>query len=296
MIALDVMGGDYAPDVVLEAAVEAARGGVSILLFGPSQRIQESLSRLHADWAALPLKIVDAPDTVGMDEEPVFAVRKKPQSSLVMAVSAVARGQASAVVSAGNSGALMAAAAFIIGRIDGIERPAIAGFFPSHSGRVLVLDLGANTECRPQHLLQFAQLGDAYARELGISNPRIGLLANGHEETKGSLLVKEAHQLIKQDGAFNFIGNIEPYDIIDHKADVVVCDGFSGNILLKTQEAVIEAAAAWTGNAAALEEHMTHRTVGGALLLGVKGRVIVCHGASDAKMLKNALFFAAQKS
>lgn len=295
MIALDVMGGDYAPDVVLEAAVGAARGGVSILLFGPSQRIQESLNRINPDWATLPLKIVDAPDTVGMDEEPVFAVRKKPQSSLVMAVSAVARGEASAVVSAGNSGALMAAAAFIIGRIDGIERPAIAGFFPSHSGRVLVLDLGANTECRPQHLLQFAQLGAAYAQDLGITHPRIGLLANGHEETKGSLLVKEAHQLIKQDESLNFIGNIEPYDIIDHKADVVVCDGFSGNILLKTQEAVIEAAAVWTGNAAALEEHMTHRAVGGALLLGVKGRVIVCHGASDAKMLKNALFFAAEK-
>ncbi len=294
MIAVDVMGGDHAPHVVLEGALAAAKKSVPVMLYGPEAMIHEWLAKHDSSWDQYAITIAHASDTIAMDEEPVLAVRRKMGSSLVKAVASVAQGQSSAVLSAGNSGALMAAAALMIGRQEGIERPAIAGFLPTAQGEVLALDLGANTECRPGHLIQFAHLGNTYARQaLHITNPRIGLLSNGHEEGKGSLLVKETHALLKNE-TLNFIGNVEPYDIIDHKADVIVCDGFAGNVMLKTMEAISGLIESWLDEktAKALGQRFAHKRLGGALLLGVKGSVVVCHGGADSEAIERAISYA----
>src|SRR5271157_3208988 len=166
MIAVDVMGGDHAPDVVLAGALAAAKKSIPVMLFGPQAMMEHWLDASDRSWHSLPIKLVDCPDTIAMDDEPVFAVRKKAQSSLVKAITSVAAGDCSAVISAGNSGALMAAAVFFIGRADGIERPAIAGFLPTQTGSVLALDLGANTECRPEHLVQFARMGALHMQKI----------------------------------------------------------------------------------------------------------------------------------
>lgn len=294
MIAIDVMGGDNAPEVVLQGALAAAKKYIPVALYGPQGMIRQWLTCNDPSWECLSITVVDASEIVAMDEEPVLAVRKKPASSLVKAVASVAAGQSVAVLSAGNSGALMAAAALIIGRCAGVERPAIAGFLPTPQGRTLILDLGANTECRPAHLQTFAHLGNDYVhRTLGITNPRIGLLSNGHEEGKGSMLVKETYALLKLD-SLNFIGNVEPYDVFTHKADVVVCDGFSGNVLLKTMESVTQMITGLIDPQAAqaVAMHFSSGLLSGALLLGVNGSVIVCHGSADAHAIENAISFA----
>jgi phosphate acyltransferase len=291
MIAVDVMGGDHAPYVVLEGALAAAKKTIPVVLYGPQELIISWLDEHACGWEIYPITIVDAPDIIAMDDEPVRAVCKKPSSSLVKAAVGVAEGRCSAVLSAGNSGALMAAATLCIGKSDGVERPAIAGLLPVISGEVLALDLGANIECRPHHLLQFAHMGNAYAQStLLVQHPRIGLLANGHEEGKGSPLIKEAHISLKKE-TLNFVGNVEPYDIFAGKVDVVVCDGFSGNVLLKTMEAVAELIASKIDltQAQALKSHFSYQRCGGALLLGIKRPVIVCHGCSDAKAIENAI-------
>ncbi len=294
MIAIDVMGGDQAPGVVLEGALAAAKKSVPVILYGPKEMIHHWLSTHDNAWEQYAIVVADADDHIAMDEEPVSAVRKKRSSSLVKAVSSVAAGESIAVLSAGNSGALMAASALIIGRKEGIERPAIAGFLPTTQGNVLALDLGANTECRPYHLFQFAHMGNDYMRHaLNLEHPRIGLLSNGHEEGKGSMLVKETHKLLKTSN-LNFIGNIEPYDIFNHKADVVVCDGFSGNVQLKTLEAVCDLVTGWVDPTLKqqLMTKLAHKQLGGALLLGINGNVVVCHGNSDAQVIENAILFA----
>jgi phosphate acyltransferase len=294
MIAVDVMGGDHAPQVALQGALAAAKKSVPVLLCGPQEIIHQWLDTHDSSWKTYPIKIVDAPDIVAMDEEPVAAVRKKTNSSLVKAVASVAMGHCTAVISAGNSGALMAAAVFVIGRADGVERPAIAGFVPAHNKQVFVLDLGANTECRPSHLQKFAHMASDYVTQvLLVPNPRVGLLSNGHEEGKGSLLVKETHVLLKND-TLNFIGNVEPYDIFAGKADIVVCDGFSGNVLLKTMEAVAERIAGLlpADMAQRIADSFAYTQHGGALLLGVKKPVIVCHGNSSTGMIENAIMLA----
>ncbi len=294
MIAIDVMGGDNAPIVVLQGAVAAARRGIAVQLHGSAEMITSWLAAHEATWCELPITIVPSQEIIGMDEEPVFAVRKKPGASLVKAVESVARGTCSATLSAGNSGAMMAASALIMGRHAGVERPAIAGYLPSKKGMVLALDLGANTECRPHHLVQFAHLGTAHIREAqGIENPRVGLLSNGHEDTKGSALGKEAFVLLKQEPGINFIGNVEPYHIIEHHIDVVVCDGFSGNILLKTMEAITDLIKEWHPSIIPdLDARLTYKQLGGALLLGVKGTAIICHGNADAHTMEQAIIFA----
>ena len=294
MIAIDVMGGDNAPLVVLQGAAEAAKKGIAVRLHGPEDVIMPWLTQHVPAWRDLPISISPTNEIIGMDEEPVFAVRKKQNSSLVNAVKDVANGTCTAALSAGNSGAMMAASAIIIGRDVGIERPAIAGYVPTKKGLALALDLGANTECRPHHLVQFAYLGMVHAQEvMGIANPRIGLLSNGHEDSKGSAVGKEAFVLLRQEAALNFIGNIEPSDIFEHKVDVIVTDGFSGNVLLKTMEAVTELITSWHPEIAVdLDRRMVHTQCGGALLLGVKGTVIVCHGNADAKTMEQAITFA----
>lgn len=306
MIALDVMGGDFAPHAILQGALKAARSSIPIKLFGPEKLIRTCLTELDQTWESYSITIEDASEVIEMDEEPVNAVRKKTRSSLVKAVESVRLGDCSAVISAGNSGALMVAATFILGRTQGIERPAIAGFMPAEKGSVLTLDLGANTECRAQHLFQFAQLGVSYIEEMTKhAAPRIGLLANGHEDRKGSALTKEVFALLKAEKSFNFVGNVEPFDLFTNKADLVVTDGFSGNILLKTMEASYELfmriVQQETLHVDVQVKHLLNETLhkridsryqGGALLLGVQGRVIVCHGNADAIAIAQALALA----
>jgi len=314
VVAVDVMGGDFAPHVVLKGALSAAKSGVPVTLFGPLQSVKHDLNMLDTQWSTLPILVVDAPDIVEMAEEPVSAIKKKKNSSLVQAVASVKAGQSAAVVSAGNSGALMASATFILGRLDGTERPAIAGWLPAKGRNVLALDLGANADCKPAYLCQFAHLGDEHVRRvLGIQSPRIALLSNGAEKGKGSTLVKEAFHLL-ENSSLRFIGNIEPQDIMRNKADVVVCDGFAGNVLLKSIEAtsalmhgVLYEALKRVGNGHG--EDLTYITwrdelvrqlnikadyggEGGALLLGVEGTVVVAHGSAREKDIERAILFA----
>ncbi|MFA6526884.1 MAG: phosphate acyltransferase PlsX [Candidatus Babeliales bacterium] len=306
MIALDVMGGDHAPAQVLQGALMAARKGVSIALFGPEQLVRQGLTALDISWENYGLLVVNAPDCVAMDDEPVSAVVKKKHSSLVMAVASLKEQRCGAVVSAGNSGALMVAALLLLGKQEGIDRAAIAGFLPSCNGqRVLALDLGANTECRPEHLYQFAQCASGYLTERhGVVSPRVALLSNGHEAGKGSQLVKQTHELLKG-SKLNFIGNCEPYALLDHSTDIIVCDGFAGNVLLKTLETSFRLFQGMVRTSNHFSRDVVdtigqiiadvdYRRVGGALLLGVKGNVIVCHGDSDAIAIENALCSASK--
>jgi glycerol-3-phosphate acyltransferase PlsX len=313
MIAVDVMGGDHAPGAIIAGALQAAQTGIPVLLVGPKVAIIQALECADAQWQSYPISLLDALDVVAMDDDPILGVRKKPNSSLVQAVMSVKIGDAQAVLSAGNSGALMVAASFLLGKAEGVERPAIAGFLPATSGYVLALDLGANVQVRSEHLYSFAHMGAAYLeRNFGVINPRVALLSNGHEEGKGTQVIKEAHALLKQ-SHINFIGNAEPSHVINHDMDVIVCDGFAGNVLLKTCEAVFE----WACQLAAqnihraqnqlpqnvaqsiaenvvesMHEKAGHKKLSGASLIGVNGHVIVCHGNSDAAAIARAITFA----
>lgn len=311
MIALDAMGGDFAPHKPLEGAVRAARRGVSVCVFGNAAVLEEVLTAIDSEWRSLPLHIEHTTEEIGMDEEPASAVRKKQDSSLVRAVRSIKEGRCSAAVSAGGSGALMIASLFILGRQEGVERPAIAAIFPTKQGPVLVLDIGANTDCKPHYLRQFADLGVAFVREhFQLNNPRIGLLANGHEDSKGSLLTKETFPLLKESG-LNFIGNVEPYNVFAGDVDVVVTDGFSGNVMIKTVESVHDLILSMAKNAVeesglgnssgfdlmknAINKRFLDGNCGGAPLLGVRGDVIVCHGAASAEDIERALVFVNEK-
>lgn len=310
MIAVDVMGGDFAPYVVLRGAVQAAKEGHALSLFGPIPVMEAWFNSEVVDWRRLPIILVDASEVIGMAEEPVGAVRKKDDSSLVKAVRSVAHGEACAVVSAGHSGALMVASIFIIGREEGIERPAIAGIFPTSSGYVVGLDLGANTDCKAQNLVQFAHLGATYAtRMLGIKHPRVALLANGEEDIKGSLLTKEAFQLLQQEATLDFIGNREPHAVLGGEVDVFVCDGFTGNVFLKTFETVFTQRTKFFKDLVSelnLDQELIEslknqldaanvlKKMGGALLLGVQKPIFVCHGAAQAGEIAQAIRTAAR--
>lgn len=237
-IVLDAVGGDYAPEQPVRGAVLAARAlGCTVILVGPEARLRAELSRYPTDGLDLP--IVDAPDVIGMDEHPSQAIRRKDRSSHVVGLRMVRDGAADAFVSAGHSGATMAGATLILGRIRGIERPALASIFPALDRPFLLLDVGATTDCKPEYLLQFAQMGSTYAeRALGIPAPRVALLANGEEPSKGDHLVQEAHALLRA-SALNFVGNAEPKDaLVGGVCDVLVCDGFVGNLFIKQAEAV----------------------------------------------------------
>lgn len=238
-IVLDAMGGDHAPQELVKGAVLAARAyGCTVALVGPQARVAAELARYNTQDLDLP--IIDAPDVIAMDEHPAQAVRRKTQSTHVVGLRLVRDGQADAFVSAGHSGATMAGALFILGRLPGIDRPALGGFFPTLHRPTLVLDIGATTDCKPEYLLQFAQMGSAYAeRALGVRNPRVALLSNGEEDIKGDRLVQEAHQLLRESG-LNFVGNAEPKDLLVYDAcDVLVADGFVGNLMLKMGEALV---------------------------------------------------------
>ncbi len=243
-IVLDAMGGDHAPRETVKGAVLAAReSGCTVILVGPKEPITRELA--HHNMKGLDLPIVDTPDVIGMSEQPAQAVRRKPNSSHVVGLRLVRDGQADAFVSAGHSGASMAAALFVLGRLPGIDRPAVGGFFPTINRPVLMLDIGVTTDCKPEYLLQFAQMGSVYVeRTLGIHNPRVALLSNGEEDSKGDKLVHEARRLLRS-STLNFVGNAEPKDLLLHNTcDVVVADGFVGNVVLKMGEAVISFAKA----------------------------------------------------
>ncbi len=288
MVAVDVMGGDRAPQVVLEGCLAAARKSVPVALYGPRHSIEQWLDANDPVWRTYRMSIIDAPGVIDMAAEPVAAVRKQPQSSLVQAIISVANGASVAAVSAGNSGAIMAASVFGIGRQSGVERPAIAGFFMTQQAPTLVLDLGANTDCRPSHLYQFAHLGAQHLEQTKRQmRPRIGLLSNGHEPGKGNIVSKEAFHLLCADTSLNFMGNVEPYDLFAGRVDMVVCDGFVGNVLLKTMESVgalIQAKVPGVPDVWSTES--------GALLLGVKGTVLICHGNADAHAIEKAVLQA----
>ena len=311
-VVLDAVGGDYAPAEPVQGAVEAARlHGIEVILVGPEAAVRAELAK-H-DTQGLALSVVDAPEVVRMDESAVEAVRHKRQSSLRVGLSLVKDGTAQAFVSAGHSGAVFAAALFDLGRIEGIERPAISALYPTRRGPCLLLDIGANTEVRPAFLYQFALLGSAYMEKaLGRQRPRVALLANGEEDTKGNQVVQDAHKLLRA-SSLNFVGNVEGRDIpAGEKADVVVCDGFVGNVVIKLSEGLsemlfttlrAELTSSLLGKLAAAAMRPAFRRVralldpdeyGGAPLLGVKGVVIIAHGRSRAKAVRNALRVAHQ--
>jgi phosphate acyltransferase len=315
-VALDAMGGDYAPGEVVAGAVLAARElGAGVILVGPEPAIRAELAK-H-DTSGLDLTIEHTDEVIGMDEHPAEAVRAKKRNSITLAHELVRDGRAAAAVSAGNSGAVLAAAIFTLRRIRGIDRPAFGGVVPAAGGRqTLVLDMGANTDCKPHYLLQFAVMGDAYMRGVfGVSRPRLGLLANGEEETKGDQLTQQAHQLIKAAApalGLNFVGNVEGRDINAGTVDVVVCDGFVGNVVLKLSEGLAkmlletirrELTAGPVTTVGALlarpafdrvRKQLDYEEYGGVPVLGVNGVSIISHGRSKAKAIKNAIRVARQ--
>lgn len=297
-IALDVMGGDNAPrEIVAGALLYAANNPAQLILVGQEEIINREL--LNQSYDRSKIGIINATQVMGMDE-PVTALRKKQDSSIVVATRLVKEGKADAVVSCGSTAAQMAAATLMLGRIEGIERPPIVGTFPGMGGKnFLLLDVGANVDCKPSQLLQFAQLGRVYASIVtGNENPRVALLNNGEEEGKGNSLTVETYALLKTRPELNFVGNIEGRDLFFGKSEVVVCDGFDGNLLLKTLEgfAMMIAAAcqAEFGKVPALFKQFDHSRVGGAPLLGVNGISIVCHGSSKREAVCGGLRIAEQ--
>jgi phosphate acyltransferase len=311
-IAVDAMGGDHAPTAIVRGALRAVNEhGIAVTLVGRREVVEDELRN-----AGVPtpqgITVVDARDVIEMNEHPANAVRAKRDSSLVSSCALVAGGQAGAVVSAGNSGAMLAAALFTIKRIPGIARPAIGASFPSEAGQTFILDVGANTDCKPEWLAQFALMGDVYARTmLGIAGPRIALLSNGEESEKGSELVQAAHPLIAA-LPIQFVGNVEGKDIFRGGCDVVVTDGFTGNVVLKVAEGIgeflfasiaREARKSFSGKVGGallkprlrpLRDRIDYRKTGGALLLGVAGEVVIAHGRSDAEATMNAIRVAAR--
>jgi phosphate acyltransferase len=307
MIAVDAMGGDNAPVVVVQGALHSARTGVPIVLFGEQSVLLPLLDRTEEGWRALPISIQHCPDVVTMDDEPTRAVMQKKHASLVKAVQSVGLSATQAVVSAGNSGAMLVASTLLIGRTPGIMRPAIGTFLPSYNGSLFCLDLGATTDCKVDYLVQFAAMGRTYLEEvLNIDNPRIGLLSNGHEPYKGSTLIKDAYQALKASER-NFVGNIEARDIFADKTDILVCDGFTGNVMLKTAQATVKAIMHWLHQEAhssllsklslalsrpvfkKLYNKINYERAGGGILLGVRSPVIVAHGSSQAYSISQAI-------
>ena len=313
IIAVDAAGGDYAPHEIVKGAVKAAQEyEVKVALVG-KKKVLHVLAGRHLRKRGV--TIVEASQTIEPDESPMKAIRSKPDSSIVVGINLVKEGKASSFVSAGNTGAVLGAALLSLGKVKGIERPAIACIMDiTPSTPVLLIDAGANVDCRPNHLVQFAEMGFIYSQHvLGISSPRVGLLSVGEEETKGNQLVQESHQLLKKASHLNFIGNIEGQDILKVTVDVVVTDGFTGNIVIKTIEGlsdtflgsvrqighVISSAYHFRGRDLLRDvglgswvNRIDYREYGGACLLGVNGNIIIAHGRSQAKTIKNAIGIA----
>ena len=306
-IAVDAMGGDHGPSVVVPGAVAGARQHhADLTLVGIPSKIEAALKGV--DRGDVDIAIVEATEFIGMDEHPAQAVRRKRRNSINLAIQEVSEGRAAGMVSAGNSGAVMAAALMLVGRIPGIERPAIATYVPTAKARSLILDLGAVTDPKPSNMVQFAQMGQVYAeRVLGLSHPTVGLLSNGEEPTKGNQLVQQVYPMLEAAEDINFAGNVEGKDVAMGAVDIVVTDGFTGNVLLKTAEGVItmltdtlrkEFTATLPRKLAALflrpafrsmRANLDYSVIGGAPLLGVNGVVIISHGRSNELAMANAI-------
>jgi glycerol-3-phosphate acyltransferase PlsX len=294
---VDAMGGDHAPQEIIAGAVRwSDETSSTVILVGREADIKKELKQLEYDPARV--EIVHAAEVIGMEESPAAALRKKKDSSIVVATKLVKEKQADALISCGSTGAQMAAAIFILGRMEGIERPPVIAALPNLSGSFTYLvDLGANVDCKPKQLLQFAVLGNAYTQlSAGMANPRIALLSNGSEATKGNSTTIEVHNILKEQKGLNFIGNIEGRDIFSNSADVIVCDGFVGNIVLKTIEGMASflarALSKETGHVPALFNKLDYTQVGGAPLLGIDGISIVCHGSSKKEAVFNGMGIA----
>jgi glycerol-3-phosphate acyltransferase PlsX len=312
VIAVDAMGSDGAPRPEVEGAILAARHhDVEVLLVGRENLLQSELQQHRHD--GLPVYIVPASEVIGMHEKPVEAVRTKRDSSMRVGLRLVREGRAAGFVSAGNTGAAMTAAILTLRTLPGVDRPALATIFPTAAGTpCIMLDVGANVDCKPFHLEQFAVMGEAYYRTLfGVARPRVGILSVGEEETKGNDLTLEAHKLMKQ-LALNFVGNVEGRDLYNGNVDVIVCDGFIGNVALKVSEGLVQTIrtmikesmrVTFTRQLGALlarrafedfKKRLDYSEYGGAPLLGVRGVCIVGHGSSNSKAIKNAIRVAAE--
>ena len=311
-IALDAMGGDFAPDRIVAGAVEAAasaRGTFEVVLVGDSAVLKERFGKLiHG----LPIEIAHADEVITMDEAPAAALRRKRESSINVAMGLHRSGDVDAVVSAGNTGAAMGSALLTLGRLKGVSRPAIASLFPSTRGATLVLDVGANTEVAVRNLMEFAVMGSLVAeRVFDISDPLVGLLSIGEEGSKGTEMVIEAHRKLLDSG-LNFIGNVQGQDILTGAADVIVCDGFTGNIVLKFAEGITSFLTAGVKRGLSksplayvgallmtpvldeIKKDLDYEEYGGAPLLGIDGVVVICHGGSSAKAIRNAVVIASR--
>ena len=306
-IAVDAMGGDFAPRPVVDGALAAARHfDLGVALVGPRANLDVELGR-HDDVDPERIRIVEATDVVAMEDSPAAALRRKPNASIKVAAEIVARGEASALFSAGHTGATVMAAHAAFGMLPGVDRPALAATIPTRRRPAILLDVGASVECRPQHLLQFAIMGSVYARvAFGLENPRVGLLSIGEEATKGNELTREAHRLLGM-SPLAFIGNVEARDVYSGNADVIVCDGFTGNVALKIIEGLVdvvesllsdELSSTITMRVGSLltrralrrfKRRVDYSEYGGAPLLGLAGVTIVGHGRSSAKAVRNAV-------
>ncbi|MGB9792833.1 MAG: phosphate acyltransferase PlsX [Thermacetogeniaceae bacterium] len=309
-VAVDAMGGDHAPGEIVKGAVEAAaRDGVEVVLVGKQESIERELAKYS--YPKGKISVHHAPQVIEMDEHPASAVRNKKESSIVVATKLVKDGMASAVVSAGNTGAQMAAAVFILGRVPGIDRPGIATVFPSPKGPKVLIDSGANVDVKSRNLVQFAHLGSIYARDvLKVGRPRVALLNIGSEPSKGTEAIQEAFKELSEDPKINFSGNIEGREFFTADVDVIVCDGFVGNVVLKLTEGLVTTLISLLkaelkknpvrllgsllikGGFKELFKKLDYTEYGGAPLLGVMGISIICHGSSNHKAIRNAIRFA----
>jgi glycerol-3-phosphate acyltransferase PlsX len=316
-IAVDAMGGDEAPEAVVRGALQALRhadGDLSVLLVGPEEQLHDVLDD-HPGGPEGAIQVIDAPEVIGMGEAPSTAVKQKTSSSIHRGLAAHHDGHADAFVSAGNTGAIMAASMFILQRVPGIKRPSIAGFFPTLRGSSVVLDIGSNVDCKPDHLVQFARMGTVYARQiLDNEDPSIGLLNIGEEPGKGNEQVKQAYELLQGAEDLNFAGNVEGSDLLFYAADIIICDGFVGNALLKFGESMTTVITEMTGQEMErqglspderelvmgvfdeVRKGFDPEAQGGAPLLGVNGNVLVGHGRSSpgaiAQMIHSAMTLA----
>src|ERR1051326_1869953 len=309
-IAVDAMGSDQAPAVEVEGAVQAAAEyGISIVLVGQDDRVRSLLQK--QDNSNLPIEVVHASEVITMEESAATAARKKRDSSIRVAARLMRDNGISGVVSAGNTGAVMATVKMVVGTLPVVDRPALSTVLPTQKGKpTILLDVGANVDCKPIHVEQFAIMGDIYSRAIfGIRRPRVGLLSIGEEDTKGNELTKEAFKSLKL-APINFIGNVEGRDIFKGEIDVIVCDGFTGNVALKLSEGLIETFATMLRQELektiaakvgyilaekafrAFKRRLDYSEYGGAPLLGIKGITIVCHGRSNANAIKNAVRIA----
>jgi glycerol-3-phosphate acyltransferase PlsX len=311
-IAIDAMGGDLGPGTIVDGALVAARHlQLGLLLVGDGSAIDRELAR-HPGARSLDLRVIDTPDAIGMEESAASALRRKPRASIRLAAEAVKQGEAGALFSAGHTGASVMAAHGAFGRLPGVDRPALAAIVPTRRRPAVLLDAGATVECRPQHLVQFAIMGAAYARvALGCPTPRVGLLSVGEEESKGNELTREAHQLLKS-APISFVGNIEGRDVYAGETDVIVCDGFTGNVTLKISEGLVETVESLLHEELSstfgtrvgyllsrqafrrFRKRVDSAEYGGAPLLGLTDLCIVGHGRSSARAVRNGVAMAAR--